>query len=217
MYLPVWRFNHADMNLIIECQLFGPVISFVRQIKCTDIKIERYETYQKMSYRNRMQLLSPHGVQNLSVPLMGGRDQKGRLTSEIEIDYSGKWLAEQWRSLESWYNRSPFFFHYSSAVKAIFEERPRYLFDLALASNRWALQQLGWNGALDFTESWINAYQQPGETTDLRNRILPRNRQSFATKTYQQVFGDRFEGNLSILDLLFNMGPQSRTYLLNQV
>ncbi|HSR37986.1 MAG TPA: WbqC family protein [Phnomibacter sp.] len=205
------------MKLIIENQVFGPIISYVHLVKATDVEIEQYETYQKMSYRNRFQLLSPHGVRNLSVPLVGGRDQKGRLTAEIEIDYKGRWLAEQWRSFESWYNRSPFFFHYGQEVKTIFEERHLLLSDLAMASQRWVLRQLGWNGLLGLTSSWKEDYQQDAKTEDLRNKFLPRNRQTFALRPYQQVFDLPFESNLSILDLLFNMGPQARSYLLNQI
>jgi hypothetical protein len=205
------------MKLIIENQLFGPIISYVYLIRATDVEIEQYETYQKMSYRNRFQLLSPHGVQNLSVPLVGGRDQKGRLTAEIEVDYTGRWMAEQWRSFESWYNRSPFFFHYGPEVKAIFEERHVRLTDLAMASQRWILRQLGWNGSLGLTSCWTDHYQQDSKIEDLRNKFLPRNRQTFALRPYQQVFDQPFESNLSILDLLFNQGPQARSYLLNQI
>lgn len=205
------------MRLVIESQLFGPVISYVHQIRSTDIQIEQYESYQKMSYRNRFQLLSPHGVQNLSVPLVGGRDQKGRLSTEVEIDYSGRWLAEQWRSLESWYNRSPFFFHYGPSIKILFEEKHKCLFDLALSSQRWALRQLGWKGEISLTASWEQTYSPGTEVEDCRNSFLPRNRQNFRLQPYQQVFGYHFESNLSVLDLLFNLGPKAGTYLLNQI
>jgi hypothetical protein len=205
------------MRSIIEYQCFGPIISYIHLIHATDIEIEQYETYQKMSFRNRFQLLSPHGVQNLSIPLLGGRDQKGRLITDIEIDYKGRWLAEQWRSFESWYNRSPFFFHYGPGVKAIFDQRPKLLSDLAIASQRWVLRQLGWSGTLGLTSQWVGFYELPGQIADLRNQFLPRNRQMYSLNPYQQVFGPSFESNLSILDLLFNLGPQARNYLLNQI
>ena len=199
---------------VIEIQFFGPVAAYRALMPARRVELERYECFQKMSYRNRMQLLGPHGVQNLSIPIVGGREKKGVPIMEVEVDYSGRWMAEHWRSLESWYNRSPFFFHYGPMVKELLEQQPPLLWDLARNSQVWALRQLGWEGVLAETEQWNTLLPEGGK--DYRNHFLPRHRMAVAVPPYQQVFGTGFESNLSVLDLLFNLGPDSYNYLLNE-
>jgi WbqC-like protein family len=200
------------MKQNIEIQLFGPIIGFSVLHKITHIELELCETYQKMGYRNRFQILTAGGVLNLSVPLVGGRDQK-RETRDVEIDYSGRWLQEHWRTMESNYNRSPFFEFYAPSIKPIFEKRPAKLSDLCVDSLQWTLKQLNWAGQLSFSQRFEK--EVDNDVYDFRNRFLPKNRLNYPMPKYQQQFGIRFEPNLSILDLLFNLGPHSTAYLNN--
>lgn len=200
------------MKQIIEIQLFGPIIGFSVLHKITHIELELFETYQKMGYRNRFQILSAGGVLNLSVPLVGGRDQK-RDTRDVEIDYGGRWLQEHWRTLESNYNRSPFFEFYAPTLKTIFEKKPAKLSTLCIDSLQWTLKQLKWAGQVNFSQRFEN--EVDNDVYDFRNRFLPKNRLNYPMPKYQQQFGIRFEPNLSILDLLFNLGPHSTAYLNN--
>jgi hypothetical protein len=147
---------------------------------------------------------------DLSIPLVGGRDQK-RQTWSVEIDYDSRWQKEHWRTLESCYNRSPFFEYYAPTLKMILESRPTFLWQFCLLSLQWTLKQLRWHGDLSLSVSFEKTVL--GGVLDLRNQFLPKNRQTFLLPEYQQQFGNRFEQNLSILDLIFNCGPQSVTYL----
>jgi hypothetical protein len=198
------------MKQLIEIQLFGPIISFSELYRLTNIEIEQYESYQKMGYRNRLQILSAGGILNLSVPLVGGRDQK-RPTLDMEIDYSGRWLQEQWRTLESGYNRSPYFEFYAPSLQKVWEKKPAKLSVLCVDALQWTLKQLKWMGEISYSKCFEK--EVDNNVFDMRNRFLPKNRQSFQMPEYQQQFGKRFEPNLSILDLLFNCGPQAIPYL----
>ncbi len=199
----------------IEIQFFGPITSFVFLKDVSHIEIEQWENFQKMSYRNRMQVLGPDKVHNLTVPVVGGRNQK-RLTWEVEIDYSTPWVNDHWRTLESLYNRSPFFLHYAPGLKTLYNSKPKYLWQLALESLNWTLDQIKWKRELGFSKEWL-PQEQNTDSMDLRGKFLPKNRHQFLIEPYQQVFGNRFENNLSILDLLFNLGPETAAYLSRQV
>ncbi|HSC52467.1 MAG TPA: WbqC family protein [Phnomibacter sp.] len=198
------------MKQLIEIQLFGPIVSFIGLDKLTHIEIEQFENYQKMGYRNRFQVLSAKGVLNLTVPIVGGRDQKSK-TSDVEVDYSGRWLQEHWRTLESNYNRSPFFEHYAPSLKQLWDSRPQMLSEFCEHSLRWVVKQLKWTGTISHSNNY--AIQVEEGVLDLRNKYLPKNRLMHSLPSYQQQFGNQFEPNLSILDLLFNNGPLSSRYL----
>lgn len=198
------------MKQLIEIQLFGPIISFSALYKLTNIEIEQYESYQKMGYRNRFQILTAGGILNMSVPLVGGRDQR-RATFDVEIDYSGRWLQEQWRTLESNYNRSPYFEFYAPSLQMVWEKKPAKLSTLCVDALQWTLKQLKWTGEITYSKQFET--EVDSNVYDMRNRFLPKNRQNIQLPVYQQQFGNRFEPNLSILDLLFNCGPQAIPYL----
>ncbi|QGW28234.1 WbqC family protein [Phnomibacter ginsenosidimutans] len=92
----------------IEIQLFGPIAAFARIHEVETLVLEKQEHWQKMGYRNRFQVLGANDVLAITVPLQGGRDQKA-MTADLKVDYNGRWMKEHWRTLESLYNRSPFF------------------------------------------------------------------------------------------------------------
>ncbi|MCA0381341.1 MAG: WbqC family protein [Bacteroidetes bacterium] len=194
----------------IEIQLFGPIAAFARLHEVETIVLEKQEHWQKMGYRNRFQVLGANDVLAITVPLQGGRDQKA-MTADLTIDYHGRWMKEHWRTLESLYNRSPFFYHYAPGLQQIWECRHELLWDMAEQSLRWTLKQLRWQGAIEHSTTFSPICAD--DSTDFRHRFLPKNRTHFLLPAYQQTFGERFETNLSILDLLFNMGPSAAAYL----
>jgi hypothetical protein len=200
----------TDMNQLLELQYFGCIASFSNLFKVQQLFVEREETFQKMSFRNRCQILGAGKVVNLSVPVTGGRDQKA-FTKDITIDNTQKWQVQHWRTLESCYNKSAFFMHYGPEVKNIIFGNHTTLWDLDEASLRWAIKKIGWKGIIAPTTDYQK--QTPPDVLDYRNKFSPANRQTFDFPPYYQVFNVPFESNLSILDLLFNLGPQAGQYL----
>lgn len=197
----------------IEFQAFGPISSFIELYQYTHIFLEQYEYFQKMSFRNRFQLLKPDGIQNMSVPIKGGRDKMHRPMMEVAINYEGKWMQEHARTLQTLYNNSPFFYHYQPAILALYNKQFTYLWEFCQASLAWVLQELQWEGQLGITNSYAEVLALGG--IDCRNLFKPNNRHQISIPPYSQVFGSGFTTNLSILDLLFNMGPESVYYLQN--
>jgi hypothetical protein len=179
----------------------------------TNIKIEQYDNYQKMSFRNRCVVVGSNGPVNLSVPLEKGRNQK-QLMKEVRISYSDNWQVQHLRTLESCYSRSPFFEYYRDGVWALLQKQPVFLLDQNMAILEWLQKTLKLPGTISLTDSYLKEY--PPEIADRRNTILPKKMQdSPFPVTYTQVFEDRlgFIPNLGILDMLFCCGPNTKTIL----
>ena len=152
-----------------------------------------------------------NGKIKLSVPLVGGRDQR-TISRDVRIDNSVNWQLQHLRSIVSAYNRSPFFEHYSASLSALFEKHFQYLLDWNLACIDWLKESTG----AEWTFSLSDSYQTDLEEvaiTDLRNRFFPKTIQSenVGYLTYSQVFVEKngFIPDLSILDFLFCAGPQA--------
>lgn len=199
-------------NLIIEYQYFGSINYINTLFQFSNIEFEVYESFQKMSFRNRMVLAGSNGLVTLSVPLEKERDQKQPIR-DVRISYSVPWQQQHWRTIESCYNRSPFYEFYRDGLERIFSSRPVYLLDLNRDIQQWLWKVL--KVPANFSETSSYQTQIPANSFDARNRWMPKNFQSDeGSIRYRQVFEDRigFQPNLSILDLLFCMGPSA--YLL---
>jgi len=194
------------MNLVTEIQYFPPVSFYKNLNGYSHIIFEQYETYQKMSFRNRTLVAGANGIISLSIPLEKGRDQKMRI-KEVRIDKRKNWQAQHWKSIESSYNRSPWFDHYREDLIALFQKRVSHLFDWNIICFEWTMEKLGLNSGISFSENYQVQYD-PGSHIDRRNQILPKNYFQYPVVKYRQVFEERlgFLPNLSVLDLLFCEG-----------
>ncbi len=208
--------NKKNTNLLIDNQYFGTINYIKILFQYSNIEIEQYESYQKMSFRNRCMVAGSNGVVNLSVPLEKGRGQK-LLMKDVRISHSANWQIQHWRTIESCYSRSPFFEFYRDAVWRLLEKKETFLLDLNLEILDWLKTVLKYKGAITLTRDYLKTY--PPEITDLRNTLVPKNYAEQANGIrYTQVFDDRigFMPNLSILDLLFCCGPAAVSLLKNE-
>lgn len=196
-------------SLIIDTQYFGTINSIKNSFQNTDIKIEQYESFQKMSFRNRCMVAGSNGVVNLSVPLEKGRGQK-ELMKDVKISYRDHWQVQHWRTIESCYSRAPFFEFYRDGVFGLLQQKQTFLLDLNMSILEWMVKIFKFKGSVSLTDSYHKQY--PEEVKDLRGQFLPKHYalEPFELK-YVQVFEDRigFQPNLSILDLLFCDGTSS--------
>ena len=189
------------------------------EVKPSVIYIEACEHYRKQTYRNRFKFYAADGVQTLSYPVVGGESaQKLRIT-DVEVDWSTPWLVRTERAISSAYESSAYFDHYKNSLFALLEECPRTLFEFNLSILKYFLDKTGIQAEIRFTESWTPAGSGIyGE--DLREAIHPKRSNTILedlslAKPYFQVFARKygFASNLSIMDLLFNEGPDAILYL----
>jgi|SRR5690606_12932005 len=199
-----------NQTLLIELQYFPNICFYKTLIKHHILQIEKYEHYQKLSYRNRCYIAGPNGPILLSVPLARGKNQR-TVIKDVRISNEERWQALHWKTLVSAYRRSPWFEYFEEELQALYEKPFAFLLDWNLACLEWANQALGYNCQLSFTSAYEKEYDPGTGITDARNLLKPGREQPCETPAYTQVFQDRtgFMANLSILDLLFCEGKHS--------
>jgi WbqC-like protein family len=200
--------------VVSELQYFPPITFLCTLYKETYIYLDIYENYRKMSFRNRCLVVGAQGIISLTVPLREGRNQQLPM-NEVLISNSEKWQSRHFKSIHSAYNRSPFFEYYRDELNVLYQKSFERLTDWNLYCLNWLKGKLQWPEEIRFTQSAI-----PFLTTgikDNRNIVLPKNYGNWNPIKYRQVFEERtgFFPNLSILDLLFNTGPQAGELLRN--
>ena len=187
---------------------YGRVVSLVP----ARLRLEACENYQKQSYRNRCRIYAAGGVENLTLPVVHEGGTSSLPIREIKVDWDRDWLPRMERTIVSAYESSPYFEYYRDSLFSILEARPERLFDLNLSLLRYFLGKMGIAADIDFTTE----YERPGETApdvrDLRGIIHPKRPSILQMgKPYWQVFAAKygFKSDLSVMDLLFNEGPDS--------
>ena len=195
-------------TLLIDSQYFPVVNYYSTLFQFKHIQIDIYERHQKLSFCNRCVIAGAHGIIKLTVPLVGGRDQKSELR-DLKIDYSFNWRTQHLRSVVSAYNRSPYFEHFKAGFSSLFETRPVFLFDWNQTCMYWLMEQTGANWTMSDTS--LRHEENQEQLIDMRRQFTPKSPYgaSQKTMTYRQVFQERngFQPNLSIIDLLFCAGP----------
>lgn len=193
-------------TLLIESQYFPNLTYYKTLINLDILLIERYEHYQKLSFRNRCYIAGPNGRILLSVPLARGKNQR-TVMKDVRISNEEKWQGQHWKTLVSAYRRSPWFEYHEESLGKLYEQPAEFLLDWNMACFEWANNVIGLSHPVAFTE----AYNKDPETgiTDLRDTMSPS--EAGNGPVYTQVFQERvgFLPNLSILDLIFCEGRRS--------
>lgn len=188
-----------------------PVLSYA--LHHGNLKIEAQENFQKATYRNRCHIAGPNGTERLTIPIEKGRGIKAPI-QDVEISYAYNWQHQHLSAIESAYRSSPYFEHYIPYFEGSYRKHYQYLFDFNLALLKTILKVLQLPVELTLTEEFKKA---PAESIlDLRNHFHPNPDKSqriagYEAVSYYQVFQEKngFTADLSILDLLFNEGPNS--------
>ncbi|MBE6214596.1 MAG: hypothetical protein E7123_00040 [Bacteroidales bacterium] len=192
------------------------------------VYVEACENYQKQSYRNRCRFYAADGVQSLSFPVVHENGTYKHPVGEVKVDYSTPWLLQHKRAIVSAYRTSAYFEYYQDELFEILDSRPERLLDLNMALLRFFIEKTGLKVELHLTEEYSPEGIVAGPDghallcEDLRECIHPKRSNTILTdlaleKPYFQVFAPKygFKSDLSVMDLLFNEGPDSILYLKN--
>ncbi|MDR0698131.1 MAG: WbqC family protein [Tannerella sp.] len=190
----------------------APVQYYSKLVSFDEIRIETEENYPKQTFRNRCLIAVANGIQALTVPIQKPDTPKCPVR-DIRISAHGNWRHLHWNALVSAYNMSPFFEYYADDFRPFYEQTYKYLIEYNEALQTMICGLLDIHPLITHTERY-----EPEVCNDFRTAINPRHPQpdmAFTPQVYYQVFRDKhgFIPNLSIVDLLFNMGPESVLFL----
>jgi hypothetical protein len=200
-----------NKTLLIESQYFPNIFFYKTLINYNTLLIERYEHYQKVSFRNRCYIAGPNGSILLSVPLARGKNQR-TVMKDVRISNDERWQALHWKTLVSAYRRSPWFEYYEDELGRLFTKEVTYLLDWNLICLEWANKILGITTSITFTDEYHKTYENSKSITDARDIMHPSQKEvDEDTVRYTQVFQERvgFLPDMSILDLIFCEGKRS--------
>lgn len=198
----------------IELQYLPCIAYFTSLLKYDRIYIDIEERYLKQTYRNRCSVLTANKVDQLTVPVQ--KYETAAPTKDIKIDYGQDWLRRHLGCLQSAYGKSPFYEFYAPELLQIYDKKLAYLVDLNYELLTICLRLVGVKKDLQYNLSGLEMEESSvfNAISLINNKKGDISPEYYKPEPYYQTFGNDFVSNLSIIDLLFNMGPEARSVLL---
>ncbi|MBR4840576.1 MAG: WbqC family protein [Paludibacteraceae bacterium] len=195
------------MEAVFPLAYLGPVSYYAAMLSSEKVLLEQYEHYLKQTYRTRCKIATSNGILDLTVPVE--KPYNKCAMKDIRIAYKENWQHIHWGALESAYRSSPFFDYYRDDFEPFYTRQIDFLLDFDLGLHEVVASLIGKLPKVELTQEYIPDYQTGA--LDFRSAFSPKELSSYKGKTYYQVFDQKFgfQNDLSIVDLLFNMGPES--------
>lgn len=200
------------MPLITDLFYLPPIEYFVSILGHKEIIVDGTESYQKQTYRNRAQILLTNKVEILSIPVFEGSKKKAY--NEIKIDYGQKWKNVHLRGIQSAYGKAPFFEFFFPYFEHVYNKNLTFLFDhnFELLTVCLKMLQLDTKVSIGFDRDNISNYEDKRGVINTKEEFTTRS--IMTGHEYSQMFGVNFVPNLSVLDLLFCQGTDSKEILV---
>ncbi|MBO4595876.1 MAG: WbqC family protein [Bacteroidales bacterium] len=204
------------MTPLLSTAFCPPIEYFAVLAGYSSVYMEACESYAKQSWRNRCRILTANGPQDFVIPIIHDGVGGKKSVREVRVEYATPWVAKFRRAVESAYGNSPYYIYYSDEFWRIFEGKPEKLWDLNAKVTEFLCAKIGIAPEIVPTRE----FGAEGKCWDLREVIHPKRENNVMAemgvgRPYWQVFREKFGfvGGLSVLDLLFNEGPESLGYL----
>ncbi|MFV9550196.1 WbqC family protein [Algibacter sp. PT7-4] len=202
------------MKIIIHPTYFPNIATFTAIANANNVVFEMDDNFLKQTYRNRTYIYGANGKLGLNIPVIHSQKNRQKY-KDVKIFNEDNWQSQHWKSLLSAYRTSPFFEYYEDEIKHLFTEKTNFLLDFNLKCFEVICECL----QLEINTSKTEVYQKSFEDkTDFRHLVHAKKEPIYNFENYTQVFNSKhgFIENLSILDLLFNEGPNALNYLESQ-
>ncbi len=193
-------------NTLLSTAYFAPIEYYAILLQDPNCSIELHEHFIKQSIRNRCDIYGANGKLQLTIP----KQRKGSsktIIKEIQISYKQDWQKQHWTAIQSAYNSSPFFEYYQDELHPFFEAEETLLMDFNQKLQKLILGLLQEEDNTSFTKE----FQHKGNLSDFRNHTWKCKNPTAYDQVFMEKYG--FIADLSIIDLLFNLGPESADYL----
>ena len=189
----------------------APVPLYSKLDSGAGLVIDGNTPFVKQTFRSRAVIATENGTQTLTIPVVhnGGRTAM----RDVRISEHGNWRHLHWNALVSAYRKSPFFDYYADDFAHFYEEKDGFLMDFNLRLHSVVCELLGLEREIRILSPGESTEETADAIDDLRHIAEPKALGSligYTAKPYYQVFAQRngFIADLSIVDLLFNMGPE---------
>jgi len=205
--------NSPDINgIILSTACPGPVEYFAAIVKQNNVIIDAGEHYIKQTYRNRYEIFATSGKLPLTIPVIKVNGNHTKI-KDVRIAYTEQWQKVHWRAIVSAYNRSPFFLYFRDDLEDFYRKKYNFLLDFNTEITKTVMNLLGCDVKIKISDDYIEEFDKT--VIDLRYHFSPKKKSVTKMPEYIQVFSDKhgFIPNLSIIDLLFNEGPNALEYL----
>ncbi|MFH6769950.1 WbqC family protein [Gaetbulibacter aquiaggeris] len=201
------------MNILIHPTYFPNIAHFVAIVKADKLTFEYDDNFVKQTYRNRTYIYAANGKLLLNIPVVHSQKDRKKY-KDVKISQETSWQSHHWKSLLSAYSTSPFFEYYQDELIYLFKTKTKYLLDFNLNCFEAICDCLQFDSGYSKTDDYQKIVK---DTTDFRYLVNAKIEDP-QFEPYSQVFDDKhgFINNLSVLDLLFNEGPNALSYLESQ-
>lgn len=207
--------THKLINpILIHPTYFPSIVQMVAIATAAEIVFEVEDNFQKQTYRNRCYIAHSNGKLLLNVPIKHSKTSERQKTKNVIVENNFPWQQQHWKSLQSAYRTSPFFEFYEDELQPLFSQPVNGLLDHNIKTFELIAELIGLEVNYSKTESFILEPEIP----DLRQLVVAKNEPDYQLQPYTQVLqaNHGFLPNLSVLDLLFNEGPNTLNYLEEQ-
>ena len=208
--------------LITDYQYFGPICFIELIYKQKQLCFDKEAAFTKMSFKNRMIILSAQGPLNLTIPILGGREQRTAI-KDVLIAYDAPWQAQHFKAIKTCYKRAPYFEYYEADLEKLYTTKKKYLVNFLEDCHQFLQKSIkGKWELIDCKEPINEPIIEPINEEVKKVSALPwqpNNYDQFAIQhPYMQVFESSkgFISNLSILDWLFCEGGKEISKQLSE-
>jgi len=200
--------------ILIHPAYFPNIAHMAAVVQADGVVFEIEDNYQKQTYRNRAYIAHANGRLSLNIPIKHSHNGARQATKTVEIDNSFPWQSQHWKSLQTAYRTSPFFEYYEDEIHPLFDEPANELLAFNLKIYETLCELIGIDSNFELSKEY---FKNPDQK-DLRQFINAKKEPLYNFQPYSQVLQEHhgFLPNLSVLDLLFNEGPNTLSYLENQ-
>lgn len=189
------------------CPAYLPNINYMAwMVSQTQVAFVTHNIYQKQTYRNRTEIYGANGKLKLTIPIVHAKNQGRQIDENVAIHYENGWQKDHWKSLEAAYRSSPFFEYYEDDFYPYYHQNFEKLMDFNIV----LIEKI-----LSLLDAEVNILRMVKVEKEFSDLIIAKKKVKKDNPHYHQVFQSKhgFINNLSILDLIFNLGPQSLEYL----
>lgn len=181
----------------------------------SEVQFEVFENFPKQTFRNRTRILGANGVETLTIPIKHTSGLK-QLTRDVQIDYGQDWIRRHNGAMQAAYGNAPFYEHFDPFIQQIFAKKSKFLVDLNIQYFNFLTKVLGKTLPHSFTEVF-SSDQSDSKWNQIQAKESWETRNYYKVIPYRQCFGDSFEPNLSVLDLVMNHGNESYDILMQSL